>query len=188
VEWWLWFLLGLLLLAIELFTPGGFFLLFFGVAALGVGVLSATVIPSLLWVQVLLCIAFSVAGILLFRRALVARFGRGFAGAGRDVDSLVGESATALEDLPAGALGRVELRGTPWSARNGGWVRIARGQRCTVERIEGLTLWVRIGAEEYLADTRSGTLPPAAAGGTGGATGAGETAGAADERAAAPPT
>jgi inner membrane protein len=188
VEWWLWFLLGLLLLAIELFTPGGFFLLFFGVAALGVGVLSATVIPSLLWVQILLCIGFSVAGIVLFRRALVARFGRGFAGAGREIDSLVGESATALDDLPAGALGRVELRGTPWSARNGGWVRIARGQRCTVERIEGLTLWVRIGAEEYLAETRSGAPPSAAAGGTGGATGPGETAGAADERAAAPPT
>jgi hypothetical protein len=43
-------------------------------------------------------------------------------------------------------------------------VRIARGQRCTVERLDGLTLWVRIGAEEYLADTRSGAPPPAASG------------------------
>ena len=37
--WWYWILLGLLLAAIELATPGGFFFIFFAVSALLVGVL-----------------------------------------------------------------------------------------------------------------------------------------------------
>ena len=37
---------------------------------------------------------------------------------GRDVDSLVGEVAMPLEDIVPGAVGRAELRGTVWSARN----------------------------------------------------------------------
>ena len=39
---------------------------------------------------------------------------------GDDVDSLVGETAVAQQDIPAGEIGRVELRGTSWSARNRG--------------------------------------------------------------------
>ena len=31
--WWLWVLLGILLLAIELLTPGGFYVIFFGIAS-----------------------------------------------------------------------------------------------------------------------------------------------------------
>ena len=35
--WWYWILLGLVLAAIELATPGGFFVIFFAVGALFVG-------------------------------------------------------------------------------------------------------------------------------------------------------
>ena len=38
--WWAWFILGAVLLALELMTPGGFFLLFFGAAAIVVGTLA----------------------------------------------------------------------------------------------------------------------------------------------------
>jgi len=40
MAWWLWLLVGLALLGIEMITPGGFFTIFFGVAALIVGVLT----------------------------------------------------------------------------------------------------------------------------------------------------
>jgi membrane protein implicated in regulation of membrane protease activity len=59
------------------------------------------------------------------------------------VDSLVGETALVLDDIPASGFGKVELRGTAWNARNGGSASLSRGQRCTVERVEGLSLWVR---------------------------------------------
>ncbi len=161
MEWWIWVLAGLVLLGIEVFIPGGFFLAFFGLAALLVGGATAAGIAGQLTAQVLLFIALSIAGILLFRRALVSRFGQGRHGA--EVDGLVGTTAEALEDLPVGAAGKVELRGTTWTARNSGGLAIAQGQQCTVERLDGLTLWVRIAAEEFLGDTR-GTQEPRASG------------------------
>jgi membrane protein implicated in regulation of membrane protease activity len=35
------------------------------------------------------------------------------------------------------------MRGASWTARSSGSVALARGQRCKVERVEGLTLWLR---------------------------------------------
>src|SRR5438034_369898 len=37
MSWWLWLLLGLALLASEAFTPGAFFVFFFGLSAIAVG-------------------------------------------------------------------------------------------------------------------------------------------------------
>ena len=45
--------------------------------------------------------------------------------------------------MGAGANGRVELRGTTWSARNTGTTLLARGHRCVVVRTERLTLLVK---------------------------------------------
>ena len=59
------------------------------------------------------------------------------------VDSLVGETAVALEEIPAGGVGKAELRGSSWSARNLGESPIQLNQRVRVERIDGLTLDVR---------------------------------------------
>jgi membrane protein implicated in regulation of membrane protease activity len=60
-----------------------------------------------------------------------------------DVDSLVGELAVPLEDIAAGMVGRVECRGSMWSARNAGDAGLARGTRCTVVRVQGLMLLIR---------------------------------------------
>ena len=61
---------------------------------------------------------------------------------GRDVDSLVGENAMPLEDIVPGAVGRAELRGTVWSARNATSIAIIRGQRCKVVRVDGLMIFL----------------------------------------------
>ena len=37
--WWAWLLVGFLLVAAELLTPGGFYLLFFGLGGIAVGLL-----------------------------------------------------------------------------------------------------------------------------------------------------
>ena len=37
--WWLWIVLGVVLLAAEILTPGGFYIFFFGASAICVGVL-----------------------------------------------------------------------------------------------------------------------------------------------------
>jgi membrane protein implicated in regulation of membrane protease activity len=138
--WWIWLLLGFLLLALELLTPGGFYLLFFGVAAIGVGLLSAAIdIP--LWIQWLLFSALALVSVMFFRRPLLARLHRGQST--HEVDSMVGETALTLEEIAANAIGKAELRGSTWTARNVGDQPLARSQRCSVERVEGLMLWIR---------------------------------------------
>ena len=147
-----WLLMGLFLLAVELFTPGGFYLLFFGVGALVVGAISA-ILPEAfmpLPLQVIIFLVLSIAGLIFFRGALVARFGRRAFGQS-EVDNLSDTVGVALQDLSPGGIGKVELRGSAWSARNTGSVPLARGQRCTVERVDGLTLWVRLAPDEFLA-------------------------------------
>lgn len=140
--WWLWLVLGLLLAGLELLTPGGFFLIFFGTAALAIGVLAGLDLAGPIWLQWLLFSALSVVSLLFFRDPLLARMRRGTA-LGTAIDSLVGEVATPLEDIGPDAIGRAELRGTTWTARNGDGRPLARGQRCLVQRVDGLMLWIR---------------------------------------------
>jgi membrane protein implicated in regulation of membrane protease activity len=139
--WWIWILLGLGLLALEAATPGGFFALFFGLSAVVVGALAALGAGGPPWLQWTLFSVLAVAALVLLRRPLKARFN--LDGSHRSVDKLTAETAVALTDLVPGEVGKVELRGSTWSARNGGAETIVKGCLCQVERVEGLTLWVR---------------------------------------------
>lgn len=141
VAWWMWLLAGIALLVVEMLTPGGFFTLFFGAGALVVGLLGLLGWQPGIPVQGLLFLAVSVASLLFFRKPLMERFQRSIPH--RQVDSLVGETAVALEEIPAGGMGKAELRGSSWSARNLGDAPIQHKQRVRVERIDGLTLDVR---------------------------------------------
>src|SRR5215207_4098842 len=141
VGWWLWLLLGLALAGLELITPGGLYLLFFGISAVLVGLLSAMGVAQPLWLQVLLFTVLALLTLGLFRRALLAKLRRD--APERTVDGLVGETALALEDLPVNGEGKVELRGSAWHARNVGNIDVSTGEGGTVERVDGLTLCVR---------------------------------------------
>jgi Membrane protein implicated in regulation of membrane protease activity len=136
--WWLWLLFGFLLLLAELLTPGGFYLFFFGVGALLVGLITAycSLTPSL---QLLFFAALSLTSLAVFRRRLVASRAR----ASAVIDSLIGETAIALDDIAVNGFGKAELRGTAWSAHNVGTTPILKSQRCKVESVEGLTLYIR---------------------------------------------
>ena len=141
MTWWYWLVLGLALIALEMAGSGGFYIIFFGVASVVVSLLAATGLAAQAWVQWLLFPALSVASLLLFRNPLMRKLNLG--GGAADIDTLEGETGTALEDMNAGGNGRVELRGTTWSARNMGTTPLPRGHRCVVVRTERLTLLVK---------------------------------------------
>ena len=141
MTWWIWLLMGLVLLAAEVLTPGGFYLLFFGCGGVAVGLLVALNLVPELWQQWLLFSAFSIGSLALFRRPLLAKMKASIPQ--KLVDSLVGEAGVAMEDIPANGLGKVELRGTSWNARNNGAQALLARQRCLVERVDGLTLHIR---------------------------------------------
>jgi membrane protein implicated in regulation of membrane protease activity len=140
IFWWHWLVFGLILVAAELVAPGGFFIIFFGVAAVIVGLLASVGAAGPLWMQVLLFSVCSVGSLWIFRRSLLAWFEKDKDGP--PVDSLVGKACTSVEELAPGARGHVEFRGTSWTARNASDAAIGRDARCRVVRVEGLTLHV----------------------------------------------
>ena len=138
MQWWHWLALGLILVALEMAASGGFYVIFFGIAAIAIGTLHLFDAAGPIWLQFLLFSVLSVASLLLFRSPLM-RMMR-LDGAAQDVDSLVGETAVPLDDIAPGAVGRAELRGSAWSARNGSGNTLARGQRCRVVRVDRLMI------------------------------------------------
>ncbi|MET0691026.1 MAG: NfeD family protein [Candidatus Binatia bacterium] len=140
MDWWLWILLGLLLFLAELTTPGGFYIFFFGIGAVIVGILVGFQAAGPPWFQFILFSAISVLCLWLFREKLL-QLTRG--PLSDNVGSLVGEVAVPLEDISVNSVGKAELHGTSWNTRNIGDKPLARGQRCRVERVEGLMIFVR---------------------------------------------
>ena len=141
MDWWMWLLVGFVLLMLELVTPGGFFVFFFGVGAVAVGLLVVAGLAPAAWAQWALFSALSVSALVFFRKPLLERMRK--AERPGAVDSLIGETAVALSSIDAEGIGKAELRGTSWTAKNVGGNPVQAGQRCTVENVVGLMLWIR---------------------------------------------
>jgi membrane protein implicated in regulation of membrane protease activity len=137
MSWWIWVMLGIALLVVELATPGGLFALFFGAAALVVAPLAALGLPEV-WQWVAYSVI-SVASLVGLRDRLNRALRQG---PPRSAE-LVGEQAVVLAEIAPAGEGRAELRGVPWTARTAGGATLPVGRRCVVERVEGLTLWLR---------------------------------------------
>ena len=140
MTWWHWLALGLILVALEMAASGGFYVIFFGVAAIAIGGLHLFDLAGPAWFQLLLFSALSVGSLLLFRNPLLRLMKLDTPG--EDVDSMVGETAIPSEEIGPGAVGRAELRGTVWSARNVGSTPLSRGQRCRVVRVDRLMIFI----------------------------------------------
>ena len=140
MQWWHWVVLGLILGLLELATPGGFFMLFFGIGAFLVGLLSLAGLGGPIWLQWALFSVISVAALLVFRNPLLRRMRA--SQQHQPVDAITSDIAIVKEDIAPGAVGRAELRGTAWSALNVGAAAVHRGQRCAVRKVDGLTLHI----------------------------------------------
>ena len=138
MAWWMWMILGLVLAIAEAQIPTNFFLLAFGIAGLIVGALVGLGWGGPPWLQWLIFTTIAIAAVMGLKRSL----SRPDVG-GREVDDLRREPALVIADIPAGGVGRAELRGTTWSARSSDGLALASGTRCRVERVDGLTLWLR---------------------------------------------
>lgn len=140
IVWWYWLALGLALVALEVAVSGEFYVIFFGIAAIVIGSLHLFGIAGPLWLQLLLFSVISVGSLLFFRGRLLRWMKLDAPGV--DVDSLIGETAIPIDDILPGGVGRAELRGTVWSARNVTDAGLARGARCRVVRVERLMIHI----------------------------------------------
>jgi inner membrane protein len=139
MEWWMWLAGGLVLLVVELVTPSGFFVMFFGLGALTAGVLTRLGVTEAPWLQWLIFTVSSVAYLLLFRGPVQRQFDHPPA----NVDTLVGELSIPRERIEPGAVGRADLRGSLWNARNDSSAAVEPGQRCRVTRVDGLLVYIQ---------------------------------------------
>jgi membrane protein implicated in regulation of membrane protease activity len=142
MPWWGWIVVGVLLLGGEMVADAQFYLVFLGVAAVTTGLLGFAGLAGGIAMQWAIFGVLSVILLMVFRARVYGKL-RGTQAPGHE--TIVGEVAVALGEMPPGGMGHAELRGTSWSARNVGIQPIPSGARAQVVRVQGLVIDVRLG-------------------------------------------
>ena len=138
--WWSWMIIGAVLLGAELFAVDAqFYLVFLGISAAIVGLLSLFGLAMPDWVQWTVFAALSLTSFFTFRKTLYEKI-RGHAEGFNETIS--GQTVKIPSDIAPGADARIDYRGTKWTARNVGGATISGGSRAKVVKVEGLTLHV----------------------------------------------
>lgn len=140
MTWWAWIILGAVLFGAELFALDvQFYLVFLGLSAALVGVLSLFGLSLPEWGEWLLFAALALISMFTFRKALYEKIRGNVPGFRAD---LTGDSVLLPDGLEPGKSIRTAFRGSTWTVVNQGAEAIASGNRATIVRSEGLTLYV----------------------------------------------
>lgn len=156
--WIFWMLLGLALIAAEIFTPG-FVLLWFGIGALTAGLASMVGFGYPLQFLVFFIVS---AGLTAASRTIFSKyFVRDPDGGGQKfgADSLPGRTGTVVTSS-SGAMqeGAVKVFGSTWTAYPAeGEGPLEAGERVTIESVRGASIYVR--RADAAPDWRGRALP-----------------------------
>jgi membrane protein implicated in regulation of membrane protease activity len=142
ILWWHWFVLGIVLMLLELAVPA-FFLVWFGLGALIVGALVAVYSSAPFALQVLAWTAFSLFFVWLWFKVFKPNIYKSRAGMARG--SLIGEVGLVTRDIRPYEKGQVRfqkpiLGDEVWESVADEEIRV--GQRVRVLEVEGNTLKV----------------------------------------------
>jgi inner membrane protein len=140
MQWWAWIAVGAVLLVLELtLIAADFYLVFLGVAALVIGMLTLTGFLAAAWLQWLVFAALAAFFMVTFRRWVYEKLRRKMPVVN---SGPVGQTLVLSAELKPGESCRLEYCGSSWSAINGGASPIVAGARARIERVDGLTLVV----------------------------------------------
>ena len=141
VYWW-WFIAGAMLIVAEFAVPG-VFICFFGVGALLTGA-AVWLFPALsLTAQIALFTVLSIGFLIGCRRFMPQSF-RGIRKVDHsdiENDDIAGAEVVVTEAIAPDAPGKVEFRGSQWSARADR--ALAVGERASIVRRHNLTLYLK---------------------------------------------
>ena len=142
MSWWAWLVLGIGLLAVEMFgIDAQFYLVFLGVSAAIVGLLGLAGVAMPEWAQWLVFAALALITMVMFRRRIYELVRRT---SGHVEQRLtVGDHVVVPVRLEPGQTCRVEYRGSSWSARNTDEVAIEPGREARIAHVDGLTLHIK---------------------------------------------
>ncbi len=135
----IWFLVGLGLLLLELVLPG-LVILFFGAGAWVTSLVCALIDINLNW-QIFIFLLASLLGLVLLRKYLKKRFFDRKDGEVADqLEEFIGKEGKAVDDFKDGN-GKIEFKGTRWSAVSDGEVK--KGQKVIITSKDSITLSVK---------------------------------------------
>jgi membrane protein implicated in regulation of membrane protease activity len=135
-----WFLLGLVLFLIELAIPG-FFIFFFGLGAWVTALVCLILTPGTN-LQIIIFALVSVLTLLAFRKVLKKKFFSSTGKVSEEVeDEFTGKEALAKVDFGGGKNGKVEFKGTTWTAESK--TEISAGQRVIIIEKDSFKLIVK---------------------------------------------
>lgn len=142
MAWWAWMVLGIGLLGVEMFViDAQFYLVFIGLSAAVVGLLGLAGVDMPEWTEWLVFSVLALVAMLSFRRRLYEMVRNR---SGRVEERLtVGDRVLVTARLEPGESGRVEYRGSSWTARNTGAAAIEAGREAVIAQVDGLTLYVK---------------------------------------------
>lgn len=141
MEWWhFWIIVGLILLIVEIFTPG-FILASFGIAGIFTAIFAAFGFGFKM--QLLIFGIFTLIIFFTIRPLLKKYFYRYDDPLRTNVHGLIGRTGKVLEEINnAENHGRVQIGGEDWRARSKNEEVIAAGTLVKVVAIEGATVFV----------------------------------------------
>jgi membrane protein implicated in regulation of membrane protease activity len=142
MPWWAWLVLGIGLLGVEMFViDAQFYLVFVGLSAATVGLLGLVGVDLPAWLQWLVFSALALGAMFGLRQRLYDMIRK----RGGQVDErlTIGDRVVIAARLEPGQSGRVDYRGSSWTARNVDSRAIEAGSEVSIAAIDGLTLHVK---------------------------------------------
>jgi membrane protein implicated in regulation of membrane protease activity len=142
MPWWAWLVLGIGLLGVEMFViDAQFYLVFVGLSAATVGLLGLVGVDLPSWLQWLVFSALALGAMFGLRQRLYDMIRK----RGGQVDErlTIGDRVLIAARLEPGQSGRVDYRGSSWTARNVDSRAIEAGSEASIAAIDGLTLHVK---------------------------------------------
>jgi len=140
MQWWAWIAAGAILLVLELtLIAADFYLVFLGIAALIIGIVTLGGFLAAAWLQWLAFAALAAFSMVTFRRWVYEKLRRKMPSVN---SGPAGQTVVLPAELKPGESCRLEYCGSSWSAINGGGSPIVAGARARIDRVDGLTLIV----------------------------------------------
>ncbi len=147
--WHSWMIVLIVLLILEIFTPG-FVAGVLGIAAIAPALITLVAPKTAITVQLLVYVI-AAAVLFVFIRPIMLRFMPAFNKKGEQTNalSLIGKKGLVTQQIePNGTQGRVKCGGDDWRAATAGKEPIAEGCEVVVISIEGCTLTVAPSSQE----------------------------------------
>jgi len=132
----LWLILGVVLIIVELVSQS-FTILFFGIAALLVGLLKMVSGFQNLTAELITFAILGLAGIILLRKKMVGVFS-----GGTNMKSDENKTLILSTDIPANSETTINYQGTSWTAVNSTSEKLNSGTKVIIVRTEGIKLIV----------------------------------------------